>query len=304
MPSESHVHLASSLFRDFFFAGKVAHYMRNNLNHPSKITVTGSTLKWIAIITMLIDHIGASLIFSYMFYHGISFREASFINFLYQLTRSIGRISFPIFIFLLIEGFSHTRSVLKYLSRMFLFAVISEVPFDLAFYRNPYYPNSQNVFLTLFLGLLVIYGMDLIQKNVRLTNKNSLEINQISSNYFNTQLPEKCLIILFSTIILICGMALADLLHTDYSHAGILAITVAYLLRKNRRLAFCMSCLMLILFSSSSEVFALLGLFPILAYNGTRGRQMKYLFYFFYPVHLLVLYGLFRLFINYPNNFK
>ena len=76
---------------------------------------------------------------------------------IYQVMRFIGRIGFPVFCFLLIEGFLHTSSKKKYATRLFLFALVSEFPFDYALFNTPFAPGYQNVFFTLFLGLLTIW---------------------------------------------------------------------------------------------------------------------------------------------------
>ena len=88
-------------------------------------------------------------------------------------------------------------------------------------------------------------------------------------------------------------MAIADLvLHTDYGASGVAAIIVMYLLYQKRMLAFGVLVFVLTVLSSSIEIFALLMLIPLHFYNGTRGKQAKYVFYAFYPVHLLVLVGI------------
>jgi len=88
----------------------------------NKFKLTSTDLKIIAIITMLIDHIGAVLL------------DTSTIE--YFACRIIGRLSFPIFCFLIIEGFTHTKNNKKYLLRLFIFAIISEIPFDLVFFNK------------------------------------------------------------------------------------------------------------------------------------------------------------------------
>ena len=92
------------------------------------------TLKMIAIISMLTDHVGCILFPDELIF------------------RAIGRIAFPIFCFLVVEGFFHTRNTWNYLMRLCIFAILSEIPFDLAFFGKVFYLQKQNVFMTLALG--------------------------------------------------------------------------------------------------------------------------------------------------------
>ena len=99
---------------------------------------SAATLKWIAIITMLIDHVGASLLYGHAAYPAgwlggtrYGWGEGIWSRDFYMALRVIGRLAFPIFCFLLIEGLIHTRNRWKYFSRLALFALISEIPFDL-----------------------------------------------------------------------------------------------------------------------------------------------------------------------------
>ena len=132
--------------------------------------LTGNALKWIAIVTMLIDHVGATLVLQ-MFYANPTNDMLA----IYYLVRSVGRVAFPIFCFLLVEGFCHTRSRGKYLLRLGLFALLAEIPFDLAF-NWPEYSDlnvfgileftSQNVFFTLFFGLCALWLWDVMAKRL------------------------------------------------------------------------------------------------------------------------------------------
>jgi hypothetical protein len=138
---------------------------RNNENELS-----GSGLKIIAMISMLTDHIAACIIERYMDSAGIALEfmtpngSVNLIYIIYFVMRLIGRLAFPIYIFLLVEGFLHTRSRVKYLVRLLIFALVSEIPFDVAFQLEPCEVKSgslfeftyQNVFFTLALGLLTI----------------------------------------------------------------------------------------------------------------------------------------------------
>lgn len=137
--------------------------------------ISGSTIKIIAIVTMFIDHLAAS----FVNYHlesldtGNAMNSSSYETYLafinanrfeweaYNLMRSIGRIGFPLFIFLLVEGFTHTRSVVKYARNLLIFAIVSEIPFDLALNGGVVFETyHQNVFFTLLLGLLAIWAVD------------------------------------------------------------------------------------------------------------------------------------------------
>jgi hypothetical protein len=201
-------------------------------------------LKMIAIVTMLIDHIGAVL------YPGE------------MIFRYIGRISFPIFLFLMVEGFYHTRNVRKYEVRMVIFAFISEIPFDLAFSGTMWNPRSQNVFFTLAIGLIM---MDLLQK------------------WNDTMWKQAC-------VIAACIIG-AELLCTDYGGAGILMIFFFYKYRDNWVVKLMWTGIIsLICFSGTIECFCIIAFLPILLYNGKKGPSLKYAFYAFYPAHLLILY--------------
>ncbi|MGN0347519.1 MAG: TraX family protein [Lachnospiraceae bacterium] len=278
-------------------------------NPKTAFGISGNILKWIAILTMLIDHIGASIFRVYMLTHG----SPAHIYSIYRILRNIGRISFPIFIFLLVEGFYYTRSRKRYALQMLLFSFLSEIPFDLALYCTPFYFQSQNVFWTLLLGLVAICLMDRL-KQMRVA-PSSLWIK-----YY------------MQALIFLAFALLAVFLKTDYGYVGVTAIVIMYLAREGFHLqkkkqqgldsrglrydgldsrglryatwnhikirllhvvAFVL-CSLSLLLSTKSEIYALFGVVPIFFYNGTRGRQMKYFFYLFYPLHLLLLYGIVR----------
>lgn len=246
--------------------------------------ISGSTLKIIAIITMLIDHIGASLLEPAIIHSaqeaGITtwsypqlFGACPNLMIPYAIFRLAGRISFPIFCFLLIEGFLHTRNLGKYMIRLAVFAFISEIPFDLAFSGKIVYASYQNVFFTLLLGLLTITMLEYIAKHFS------------NQNLFCT---------LCNIVSLAAGMALAELLKTDYGAMGVLTITAMYLFRKNRVLEMLSGCIILTLMNFI-EVTSFIGILPVKLYNGKRGLNLKYFFYAFYPVHLFLLYLICRI---------
>ena len=159
--------------------------------------INSFTLKMIAIITMVIDHVGAVLFPMNMIF------------------RYIGRISFPLFVFLLVEGSIYTSKIRKYELRMFLFALISEIPFDLAFSNEIVDIYSQNVFWTLTIGLVML---DLIQNGasyVKLHKGNKIQLAWIEGQPIPT--------IWQFVVVAVCG-CVAQALQTDYGAGGILLI--------------------------------------------------------------------------------
>ena len=175
--------------------------------------LSGSALKWIAVLVMAVDHLGAGLLEAYVLnawgdspLGGRFLEQWDEILAVDQVLRYIGRPAFPIFCFLLVQGFLHTHDVKRYAVRLGIFALISEVPFDLALHIQPFYPQKQNVFFTLLIGLLVIWFLK--------THKNTLP---------------------FRAVGLLAGAALAELLHTDYGAFGVALIVLLYLLRDKKK---------------------------------------------------------------------
>lgn len=241
-------------------------------------TWTGNTLKIIAIVTMLTDHIGASLIENGLLHQ---YDPVYLEHFLTQargmnwwiadmVLRCIGRAAFPLFAFLLVEGFLHTRDLKKYIVICFLFALISEIPFNLAFGSAKGEGGvwaDQNIYFTLTLGLVMMAAL---------------------KRYGDRRYKQ--------AVIILAAAAAARLLRTDYEEMGIFIIAVFYLLRSDRYLMYLTAGALL--FAESYSLFgsAALALIPISRYSGERGGgrffkgRKKYLFYWFYPVHLIVLY--------------
>lgn len=236
--------------------------------------ISGSTIKIIAIFAMLIDHIGAGVVGRYISSTGMPMLDtAEGMQWLseyggwmalYAVMRMIGRLGFPIFCFLLIEGFEHTRDVKKYAARLLAFCIISEVPFDLLFRGKVLEFGYQNVFFTLFIGLLVLCAYRFVEQQKE----------------WNVLWKGLCYL-----AALIAGMAVAELLHTDYAAIGVCCILVLYIFRKNKVGQIVAGCIAFLW-----ELTAPLAFLPIAFYNGKRGLKMKYFFYIFYPAHLLILY--------------
>ncbi len=240
-------------------------------------TCSGSDLKMIALITMLIDHVGAVLLWRYI--ESVGGYGDGLLMGLYQTLRYIGRMAFPIYCFLLVEGFLHTRSVGKYALRLFAFALISEVPFDLALNKTIWAPYSNNVFFTLVIGLVLIWGISFVEKFYGFWKEKQLDA-------FIGGLAVAAVSVLMAAP----ALFLAEIvLSADYGMGGVLTVLVLYVFRKNRLLAYTLAIIILYIFAGASEIFALFMLYPLSIYDGTRGQNRKYVFYAFYPVHLLVL---------------
>ena len=118
--------------------------------------LSGSVLKLLAIVTMLIDHVSKRILVLYPSCTTPLFRIGSTDVTWLVVCESIGRLAFPIFTFLLVEGFVHTRDHVRYGRNLLLFALVSEVPFDLSRKLMPLDPTYQNVFFTLFLSYLAL----------------------------------------------------------------------------------------------------------------------------------------------------
>lgn len=255
--------MASLSGRDILGSGSFYNRQYASFHSP----VTGSVLKVIAMVTMLIDHAG-SLLFPQ-----------------YTILRWIGRMAFPIFIFLLIEGYFYTHSKPQYFLRLVLFALISQIPFGLVFRQVPFCLTYLNTLFTLSMGLLVIRIIDSL-----LNNKYSLSHTAA---------------ILYSAAGLFCIallLYLAHRLHVDYGHSGVLAIAVGYLAARrgaHRCIVYTCICLVLLCFYDM-EIAALLMLPLIGLYHGERGRRsalFQYACYLFYPVHLVLLYTVYLLMV-------
>lgn len=234
-------------------------------------------LKLLAVIFMIIDHVGVAIVFytagklnqnvSYGFYNGWATA--------YTLMRTFGRLSYPVFAFFIVEGFYNTRSRLKYAGRLLIFAFISEVPFDYALMEGSLIDFSHNnVFWTLFLGLVTIWAID--------------EIRRIDSGLLDNDIANG----VACGCVIIVVMAIAYFAKVDYGFAGVGAIVIMYVLRDNRILSVTGAIVFLGLCTSWLEYFALPILFPIYFYNGEQGKYNKWIkwgFYAFYPLHLLLL---------------
>lgn len=216
--------------------------------------MTASAIKLIAIIAMLIDHIGAVFFPQHMF------------------LRAIGRIAFPIFAYFITEGFRYTRNRTKYFMRLSLFAFLSEIPFDLLFYGSILEFTHQNVFFTLALGLLAIWAID------RFKDKDSV----LSLLGYVIAIGLAVLAYLMKTDYAAYGVALIVLFYAFSSNK--LTMSVIYILIA--------AVYSLVIEEFPLLLYQLFSLIPINLYNGKKGASsgfIKYGFYLFYPGHLLLL---------------
>ncbi|MCF0128598.1 MAG: hypothetical protein HUJ70_08490 [Pseudobutyrivibrio sp.] len=312
--------------------------------------ITGGGLKIIAIVAMFIDHFAAIFLtycfnsklpdnFAFLKQAGTTAEWFSqnpgilVLYFVITILRAVGRFGFPIFAFLLVEGFTHTRSVPKYARNLFIFALVSELPFNLGFRQKIFAPDYQNVFFTLFLALVTIWAIRDFAENRTWSEKLKVlfypacfAAGVVATVLFKRCAYKKYLSYAYSdikfwavaavvgvcvtafmafismkwdadlknritfTIIPICiGTAAGVALATDYNGWGVLAIVTMYLFKKDPIKGFAISCLVLTIYNSS-EVYAFLILPVVMKYNGKRGINLKYFFYAFYPVHILIIY--------------
>lgn len=126
--------------------------------------LSAGTLKLVAIVTMLIDHFAAG-VYAEMYSKGylLKWSMAEYAADIYYICRNIGRFVFPVFCFLLVEGFFYTKSRMKYLRNLLIFALVSEVPFDLLLEEKIGFAG-QNVFFTLAIALGVIWGITKVKE--------------------------------------------------------------------------------------------------------------------------------------------
>ena len=208
--------------------------------------ISGYGLKLIAAGSMLCSHIYKCLLTQYPYA---------------VILDVIGRISFPIFCFLLVEGFCHTSDRKRYLLRLWVFAVFSELPFDAAFFGKMLDNRCQNVLFTMVIGFLVMWGMEKVPG-------------------------------VAGYVIAGAGMLAAWLLRVDYGFYGIWLISCFYLLRGMKKESMSVqlaSQLASVYLYGWIQVFSALSLGALSLYNRKRGRGLKYAFYIFYPLHLMIL---------------
>ena len=226
------------------------------MNGVKKVQILdGTTLKIIAMISMVFDHVGD------LFFPGVMW------------PRMIGRLAMPIFSFFIAEGFAHTRDKKKYLGRLGLFALISEIPFDLAF-DGRLGLGHQNIMLTFFLAAAALMLFD------RIRGGNGPEGERIP--VVKTVLG----------VLAAAGIAaLALLLRADYTVFAVVAVFLFYVLRQKHPLLRSGVGVAFLALTRTMGYYVATGFsfIPLALYNGKKGKGLKWLFYAFYPGHLLGL---------------
>lgn len=192
------------------------------------------------------------------------------------MLRCVGRLAFPLFAFMAVEGYFHTRCFKNYLLRLLLLAVISEIPFNLLVGGTVFYPEKQNVIWTLILGLCCIWAFE----------------NGKSAR--NTRDLALC------ALVMVGSFVAALILKVDYSGAGVLLMLMFYLLRNEKHKLWQFFLLGMAIYALlgglspgfSQQDFAVLSLVFVWLYDGRQGlhgRLVKTVNYLFYPVHMLIL---------------
>lgn len=223
--------------------------------------LNGAQLKYIAMFSMLLDHVNKALLYPQL--------NNSALLLLSDILDILGRIAYPIFLFFLVEGFFKTKNRAKYLGSLLVFAVISEVPFDLFSTRTFFEPNMNNILFTFAMVLIMLWIIDILK----------------------TRLPKA--VWYFVSILLVAVMCLVSMLTSvDYEYHAILGGYFLYIFHKAYPVSIPFAFA-----SMYKEPWALLGFAFTLTYNGERGKQNKWINYTFYPLHLFLL-GLLRLWLN------
>lgn len=230
------------------------------MNTSFPFSLNRTQLKTIAVVTMTLDHIGAALVPRQLL--------------LYSILRLIGRIAFPIFCFLLVEGFFYTKNRKKYIIRLLIFAFISEIPFDFGVYltANTFSYElafaHQNTLFTLAIGMLT---MTILEK-------------------YKDKLPSYSMPALS---ICLLALLLAQFLGTDYGMFGVFFIISLYyrktLFQFSNPLLSLFICFLPLMATGGKEPFCIISLFLIYAYNPVYCKGNKYFFYVYYPLHLAIL---------------
>ena len=236
----------------------------------ARFSLSQSTLKIIAIVTMIIDHLGYLILngklygFNEVVYnHVITLPEAQKWIILYNICRIIGRISFPIFAFLAIEALLRTTSVFNYIFRLLILAIVSEVPYDLMIYNRFMYLGDQNV---VFLYLMVVSFIAIHRR--------------INAHPF------------FLVIMTIVAMAISYFANISYGPLGVIYMVYVYNMRfdKNLRTIGCAIISFIMSFYKNRYGVGALSAILIHLYNGKKGNiKLGNIPYIIYPLHMIII---------------
>lgn len=220
--------------------------------------MNSSVFKVLACIIMLIDHVGA------VFFPKLI------------IFRIIGRLAFPIFAYFIAEGYRKTKDITDYLGRLFIFALVSQLPFMYAFNSQSLYLN---VFFTLAAGLYALYIYDKHKKIYMVI------LIAIACQFVSTDYGAYGVILIF----------LFNKYHDNYKKMAInvITFTVIYQLIKGGMSYFTVPSAYLsrsLLFTLIIQPLSLFSLILLRFYNKERGLKLKYLFYGFYPIHLTFIW--------------
>ncbi|SEL94617.1 TraX protein [Butyrivibrio sp. ob235] len=218
--------------------------------------IDGTMLKIIAMISMVFDHVGD------MFLPGV------------MRPRMIGRLAMPLFAFCIAEGYIHTRDKKRYILRLGIFALISEIPFDLAF-DGKIGLGHQNIMLTFFLSVLALKLFDIIRGEVKEDTGKYSVVKSICG-----------------TLVIIAMAFIALLVKADYTVFAVISVFLFYVFKNSKHFLRTGVGVAFLALTRTMGYYCTTGLsiIPLLLYNGKRGKGLKWLFYAFYPGHLLILY--------------
>ena len=234
-----------------------------------KLELTSFSLHLLAMVLMLCDHLWGTVVLG-----------NDWLN-------CVGRVAFPIFAFLTVEGYFHTKNLKKYVLRLLLFAILSEIPFNLAIGSRLFYPIHQNVLWTFLISI------GLIHWNEKAKGK------------------KQWIRLLIAAASVAVGYIAGLLTFVDYHHAGILTVLIFYFFRERKWwFLLCQAAFLWYVntellggvgyelqlwgaeFFLSRQLLALLALPLIWLYRGKQGpysKALRWLYYGFYPAHLLIL---------------
>lgn len=252
--------------------------------------MTSFVLKIIAMIIMIIDHSGD------VFYPILGNKTLYF--------NAIGRIAFPLFCFMLVEGYTHTSNLKKYILRLFIASIISQIPFQILIVNIMHSkPFSINVLFTLMFGLFSLYIWDF-----KLYNKDAICKDESKTHSFTI----KDIFVWILKLLLIATLiTISTLANFDYGQTGILLILAIYLLFKNHKLLFLIASIGLSIFNYREAIkdapiwgavfvitASIIPFILMLLYNGKKGKNTKYGLYAIYPIHLILLELIYYFFIK------